>query len=155
MTDDNPQNASRGRGRGASHLGETSNLPAGAPKDAAALEFGRRLQKAMVEKGWNQAELGRRALVHMPKGKTMSRDAISKYINGLTMPNPMRLAALATALGMEQKDLMPMRHLTASAEKTAPLDVRDMGDGTTWLRVNQAVPWPVAIKVLALIKGGE
>jgi len=154
MTDDEPQKA-KGRGRGALHLGETSSLPAGAPKDAAALEFGRRLQKAMVEKGWNQAELGRRALVHMPKGKSMSRDAISKYINGLTMPNPMRLAALSAALGMDQKDLMPMRQLTASADRMAPLDVRDMGDGTTWLRVNQAVPWPVAVKVLALLKGEE
>jgi len=34
-----------------------------------------------------------------------------------------------------------------------PLDVRDLGQGRAWLRVNQAVEWDTAVKVLTLLKG--
>lgn len=129
------------------------SVPATAPRDAVAVEFARRLQQLMDKKGYNQSDLARAATKFMPEGKVIGRDTISLYMNARNLPRSERLDAICQALGVEKKDLLPTRGITASAKITPPLDVREMDNGTVWLRVNQAVTWPVAIKVMELIKG--
>ena len=134
------------------HHSSPTNLSEDAPKDAVLVDFGRRLQRAMIEKGWNQSELARRATGHMANGE-VTRDAISKYINGVTLPGPDRLQAIAKALHMQPADILPTRGITAGAEKSPALDVRDVGEGNVWLRVNQQVEWARALEIMKILKG--
>jgi transcriptional regulator with XRE-family HTH domain len=77
------------------------DLPSNAPRDAALIEFGLRLQRALIEKGWTQSELARRATQYMTEGKNVTRGQISNYVTGVVMPAPPRLHAIAKALGKE------------------------------------------------------
>lgn len=61
-------------------------------------EFARRLQTAMVGRGWNQSELARRASECLPKpapgqtrGHAIGRDLISHYVRGAMLPGPSNL----------------------------------------------------------------
>lgn len=91
------------------HNGAPSQLPANAGSDLARVEFGKRLQRAMMDKGFSQSELARVASLQL--GKHFGRDSVSQYIRGETLPNPERLAALARALGVSDEDLLPSRGL--------------------------------------------
>lgn len=133
-----------------------TELPKGAPVDVVHADFGGRLQQAMVAKGWNQSELARRANERMPEGQKMGRDNVSGYIRGTTLPGPVKLKALADALGMTVEELLPQRGVPNAGNKTIPaLDMRDLGDGNVWLRVNQAVPRNIALRVMNLLMAGE
>lgn len=130
-----------------------ADLPANAPKDAVKIEFARRLQVAMIAKGLQQSDLARNAQLQLPKGKRFGRDSISLYIRAKSLPGPLHLKALSAALGMKQDDLLPTRGIPYAGEHSPSFDARDLGDGNTWLRINQGVPWPVALQVMQLIKG--
>ncbi len=130
-------------------------MPANAPKDAVKVEFARRLQAAMVAKGWLQSELARNAEMHMPNKKRFGRDSISLYIRGRSLPGPLQLKALCAALDAKPEDLLPTRGVSIAGEAIPALDVRDLSDGNVWLRVNQAVPWSAAIKIMQLVKGEQ
>jgi transcriptional regulator with XRE-family HTH domain len=116
------------------------------------LEFGRRLQKALNAKGWNQSELARRMAPLLPR-TSIARDNISKYVRGKVLPQPLVLEAMATVLGVQPSDLLPARRTNIPAANP-PLDARDLGDGNVWLRVNRAVSWDVALQVMKLLRGG-
>lgn len=130
-----------------------TELPANAPKDAVKIEFARRLQAAMIAKGMLQSDLARAAEIHLPKGKRFGRDSISLYIRAKSLPGPLYLRALCAALGTKPEDLLPTRGIPAAGDSAPTLDARDLGDGNTWLRINQAVPWEAAIKIMQLVKG--
>jgi transcriptional regulator with XRE-family HTH domain len=106
----------------------------------------------MVEKGWNQSELARRAEMQC-NGKRLGRDNVSVYIRGKVLPGPLHLSALAKALGLKPADLLPTRGTPEAGESSPSMDVRDMGDGRAWLRINQAIDWDVALKILEMLKG--
>lgn len=86
--------------------------------------FAKRLQKAMDAKGWSQSDLARHASVFLDKGDgqpvEITRDNISKYMNGKTMPRGDRLTALAKALGVEIAALVSTEGITSVAERTPP-----------------------------------
>lgn len=133
--------------------GDPGDLPTGAPADAVKMEFARRLQRAMIERGWNQSELARRASKFAP-GERFIRDNVSKYMRGKVLPGPVHLNALSKALGKRPEDLLPTRGMPA-AGSTPTFEVRDAGDGKMWLRVNQAVSWAVAMKIQRILSEGE
>jgi transcriptional regulator with XRE-family HTH domain len=62
-------------------------------------QFGKRLYRLMLKKGWTQSELSRQA--------DLPRDSISRYIRGRSEPNPQSLQNLATALDVKPDDLLP------------------------------------------------
>lgn len=136
--------------RGPYHAAPPKGFVKGAPAEAIKAEFGRVLQKKMVEKVWNQSDLAREAAKHMPN-KQLHRDNISQYVRGLTLPGPTRLKALAKALGCQPQDLLPIRTTETIDQKAPPLDVRSLGDGRSWLRVNQAVSDKTALKIMQLL----
>lgn len=116
-----------------------------APKHLTKQEFGRRLYRLMIGKGWNQSELARKA--------DLPRDSISTYIRGRTLPTPKSLAALADALDMKPADLLP-NSLESAIETDHPtLEVRvsDAAPDKAWLRVNRLVSATTALKVMELI----
>jgi transcriptional regulator with XRE-family HTH domain len=137
---------------GAFHNSEPEQaIPANAPREAVKAEFGRRMQHRMAEHGWTQSDLAREAARYMPD-KKFNRDNVSNYVRGMAIPGPLHLAALAKAFKCDKIDLLPSRGTPSVDDKTPPLDVRDGGDGRAWLRINQSVDWPIALKILALLK---
>mgnify|MGYP002683741061 CR=1 FL=1 len=137
------------------NLQSATELPANAPKDAVKIEFARRLQAAMVAKGMQQSDLARSAQIHLPKDKRFGRDSISLYIRAKSLPGPLHLKALCAALGRKPEELLPTRGIPSAGENTPTFDARDLGDGNTWLRINQAVPWNAAIEIMRLVKGAN
>lgn len=135
-------------------LGSPTDIPENAPREVVGVEFARRLQKAMDEKGWNQSELARAATTQMVNGR-ITRDQVSKWINGHSLPGSARLDAVAKAVGMTKDDLLPTRGISPAQGKMPPMDLRDLGDGQVWLRINQAVSWETSIKIMELLKASE
>lgn len=128
-------------------------MSAHAPLSAIKLEFSRRLRAQMDAKGWNQSETARR-LTPKLKRHSLSRDNISKYLAGKNLPGPIILKAMAELFGCEPTDLLPSRG-SSKAAANAPMDVRDLGDGTAWVRVNQALSWEMALQMMKLLRGEE
>lgn len=124
----------------------------GNPRDQIKRDFAKRLQDAMFAKGWNQAELARRASAHT-KGKRFGRDNVSNYMRARALPGPLHLAAMAKALGVKPDDLLPTRGVSSADSDKPPFAVQTLEDGNVWLRVNQSVPPDVALKVMALLQG--
>lgn len=62
-------------------------------------EFARRLNEAMVDRGWTQSELARNA--------GLGRYVVSNYIRGRSLPSAASLAALAKALELDPEVLVP------------------------------------------------
>lgn len=124
------------------------------PKDMVKADFGRRLNRAIVAKGWNQSEFSRQTTRHTPRGGTpLTRDLVSKYIGGKVIPNPVNLKIILDTLGIKREDLLPAGVMPEAGDAIPPIDVRDAGEGMVWLRVNQAVPWATALAVLNILKG--
>lgn len=133
------------------HEDPTGDMPSSAPRDAIALEFGRRLQRKMTEHGWNQSELARRASGHMPEGKQLGRDSISYYVNGKFLPTAERLDALCKALGMQKSELLPTRGVGAATRIAPPFEMTSLDDGRVWVRINQALSSASALKIMAIL----
>lgn len=129
------------------------------PRDSDEIkqEFARRLQAAMVRKGWNQSELARRANEHLPKpakgqkrGKSLGRDSISHYMRGRMVPLPAYLEALAKALNVEPDELLPANGFAVNPVGS-PFAVRGLADGRVSLHVNRTVRSETAAKIMAIL----
>lgn len=116
-------------------------------------EFARRLQAAMIERGWNQSALAREASARLPGGG-IGRDAISHYIRGVSMPRPERLAAIAQALGRKDKDLLPPG-VPSIGRDTALFSWKSMGGGRVEMHLNRTVSFSTAMKISELMKSED
>ena len=81
------------------------------PRHLSKQEFGKRLYKLMLERGWHQSELARQS--------GLPRDSISVYVRGKSLPTPTSLQALARAFGVQPH---PDRHDVAAAQGEHPID---------------------------------
>lgn len=115
------------------------------PKHLSKQEFGKRLYKLMLSRGWNQSELARQA--------DLPRDSISTYIRGRSFPTPKSLQALAEALGTTPGDIMPTALKEAIDNDAPELDVKvsPSAPAAAWLRVNRLVSLSTASKVIEII----
>ena len=125
--------------------------------DSVKAEFARRLQTSMVNRGWNQSELARRATERLPqalpgqkRGHAIGRDLISHYVRGLMPPGPTNLEALASALGVPAADLMPAGVPTAGRD-ASPFEMRGLPDGRVYIRLSRTVRQDTAMKIMALL----
>src|SRR5262245_28530893 len=125
----------------------SGTVSSGAPPVAIRMDFARRLQDALNDKGWTQSELARR-MAPLLKESRIGRDNISKYVRGKVLPLPPALEAIAKVLGVESKDLLPTRATSTASDELAPSSLRDIGGGRVWLQINQAVDWEVALDVM-------
>lgn len=127
-------------------------------RKAALVEFARRFSRQLVLKGWSQAEFVRRAqALAQTKGLDIrvGPDSVSSYLRGLYLPSAPTMNLMAEVFGVDVIELLPPRGIPEAGESLPPVGVQDQGDGLAWLRVNQAVPWPVALKILALLHGED
>lgn len=143
------------------NLGPPKDVPRGAPQDVVKAEFARRLQKLMAEAGLNQTEAARLATRYMPadpvtkKQKEFTRDNLSNYVRGLVLPRPDNLHALCQLFNCKPEDLIAPGGVQSAGSETPPLDVRDIGGGRVWLKVNQTVEWDTALQIMNLLKRGR
>ncbi len=127
------------------------DLPSFAPKEQIRAEFARRVQAAMIRKGWNQSETARQAALHIPD-KRFGRDLVSGYVRGRILPSPVHLNALCRALGTTPEEIMPSGGLPSAGEVSSPLKMEDIGEGRVLLQVNQVVDMGTALKILHLLQ---
>jgi len=117
-----------------------------APKHLVKQEFGRRLYSLMLDKGWTQSEMARRA--------DLPRDAVSTYVRGKSLPTPQNLKKLAETLGVEQDDLLP-NYVEGAIDQDHPaFEMKISPSATTvaWIRVNRLVSVSTALKIAALLE---
>ena len=125
-------------------------VSSGAPPEAIRMEFARRLQHALNEKGWTQSELARR-VAPLLKHSRIGRDNISKYVRGKVLPLPAALEAIAKVLDLRSQELLPVR--ASAAAEHPPISIRDMGDNEmAWLQLNMALPWSKVIKIQQIVR---
>jgi transcriptional regulator with XRE-family HTH domain len=118
--------------------------------DEVKLAFAHRLERLMVERGWNQSELARRASLFMPHGKKMGRDNISNYCRGDVLPGPVHLNAIAKALGVRNEELLPARNVDfgVTVERQAGrAEMKETSNGNVHIFIDKEVPMSVALRV--------
>jgi transcriptional regulator with XRE-family HTH domain len=128
------------------HIGPGPDETRPLPKHLTKKEFGRRVYALMMQKRWSQSDLARAA--------EMPRDAISTYVRGISLPSPRSLAKLATALGVAQDDLLP-NYVEAAIDHDNPsldLKVSPNRPNEAWLRIDQRVSLPTALKITELLQ---
>lgn len=113
------------------------------PTQQARTLFAKRLWRLMTAKGWNQAELGRRA--------GLGRDVINHYINERALPTAESAKMLADALGITVSKLFPGAG-DPDGDDGAPVHLRQLPDGKAELRVNMIVSYDKALRVLTLLQ---
>lgn len=132
--------------------GPNVELPSDAPRDSVKIEFARRLQQRMTAKNMRQSDLARAIRKQLPKDTKFNRDTISVYIRGKSLPNPVYLEAISSALQCQPEDLIPSRGLPTANDLSPTFDARQTLDGNVWLRINQGVSWEVAAEIMKLLK---
>lgn len=120
------------------------------PYGAVTVDFGRKLEKAIADKGWNQAELARAASKFLAGEKEFRRDSISLYVRGMQFPGPTRLRALCKALGVHESDLV--QEALAATQDTPPIGMKTMTNGNVFLQINQEVPMNLALKIAGMLE---
>lgn len=116
------------------------------PKHLTKQEFGKRLYRLMLGKGWHQSELARQS--------GLPRDSISTYVRGRSLPTPQNLAVLAECLGVAPEELLP-NHAESAIDEENPafeMKVSTSAPGTAWVRVNRLVTMATAVKIADLLE---
>ena len=124
------------------------------PREGVMRLVASNLYRLINEKGWNQSELARQAAPHM-KSHKFNRDLISSYCRGRSLPTPVHLHAMAKALGVVPQDILPLRSYPEIDGDNPPWDLKNLGDGTAWLKINQNVPLALALKIVDMIQGSS
>jgi transcriptional regulator with XRE-family HTH domain len=138
-------------------------------------KFAERLRATMQHQGLTIAETARRVRQHLPNGEGFDDTNLIHYRQGRSVPRPAHLEALSRALGVSASDLLgteagaravdtrqrtpatsvPLRphHEVAEAGRPSPVIqvMEDYGENVL-LRFEQLVPWPVALRILQLLK---
>lgn len=119
------------------------------PKHLTKQEFGRRLYRLMLQKGWSQSELARQA--------GLSRDSVSTYVRGVSLPEAINLNKLAEALDVKTTDLLPNHAETAIDHDAPSLELKISSANTliSWLRVNRMVSTQTAMKIVEMLNHDE
>lgn len=116
------------------------------PKALTKQEFGRNLQRLLVERGLNQSELARRAEV--------GRDSISTYIRGRSFPEPKALAKVARALGVTPQELLPNTIAAAIDSDQPSFEIKESSGnpGKMWMRMNRLVTTKQALQIMQILQ---
>lgn len=124
-------------------------------------EFARRLNRLLMEKGWSQSDLARRAFgtTVNSQGYTVAakRDRVSCYITGKSFPDRKTLAKIAEAFGVEPEELLPNVTMNAIQKEEVSLEIRQAAGhpDKVWLRVNKLVSPAKAARVFTVLNDPE
>lgn len=125
--------------------GEIADTPRGLVEMSRA-EFAQRLYNILLEKGWTQSELARRA--------ELPRDNVSMYVRAKSSPTPQSLKKMADALGMSPSELYPTYAVASVATDDLPsfdMKMSASDPSKAYIRVNRLVRAGTAAKIAALL----
>lgn len=133
------------------------------PFSADRAVFASRLQEAIDRQGLTYEETARRAREHLPSDARLSAVSVWQYANGKTFPRRLSyIEALSRVLDIEPEDLLAKPDAVPGGESAddarAPgrsatqVRVEDLNHGRARLIIDVEVPWPLALRVLALLK---
>lgn len=116
------------------------------PRHLTKQEFARRLQATLLEQGLSQADLARLA--------DISRDAVSTYVRGRSLPTPANLEKLARALGVDAHTLLPNARENATDNDTPSFEMRESAGhpGNVWVRVNRLMTFRQALAIAHILE---
>jgi transcriptional regulator with XRE-family HTH domain len=138
-------------------------------------KFAERLRAIMQDQGLTIAETARRVRQQLSHGEGFDDTNLIHYRQGRSVPRPAHLEALSRALGVSASDLLGAETGSGIAERaqrknagrltltpqpanaevgrSAPViqAMEDYGEKVL-LRFEQFVPWPVALRILQLLK---
>jgi transcriptional regulator with XRE-family HTH domain len=150
-------------------------LPREARSKLQKSQFAERLRAIMEHQGLTIAETARRVRQQLPNGEGFDDTNLIHYRQGRSLPRPGHLEALGRALGVSASDLLGtemsaklsgakqrgtvarLRHSpqpeNIEAKHAAPMiqAMEEYGENVL-LRIEQFVPWPVAMRILQLLK---
>lgn len=139
-----------------SDLGDVP-VPGLRPDKEMKQAFARKLYQLNLKKGWNQSDLAREASNAAERGETVSRDNVSTYMRAASLPTEPKLKALAKALGVEPRDLLPTFIPAADgprfgfADEIPPFEMTVDKDGGAIVRMNRRVSIETATKIASLL----
>lgn len=113
-------------------------------------EFGEKLYKLMLSKGWSQSDLAREA--------DLPRDSISRYIRKVSMPEPGNLVKLADVFNMKPEDLLPnYAEVEIELASDAPLEIKvsSADPAMAWIRINRMIKVSALPGILAALEAAE
>lgn len=118
-------------------------------RDLARAEFAKRLKSAMLARHMSQSELSRQSGV--------KRDSISTYVNAKTLPGMAPLKKIAAALDVTPEELLIDSLQRAIEDDNPSIEIRAAAGqpDMAWLRINRAVPFNVAAKIIAIINEAD
>lgn len=115
-------------------------------RQQAKADFGRRLHKNMIKKGWRQSDLAR----HSALGK----DSISNYVNGRTVPTQQNIEKLAQVLGIAPNDLWPGYDGSMEGRRDVFTFRGDPEDPAyAFVVIDCRLPVDLALRLLGMAKG--
>lgn len=128
---------------------EASHVGAPGARDLAKQDLARRLSKALQDRDWNQSDLAR--------ASELPREVISTYVRGISFPTPKSLRRMSDALGIPVDQLAPAAAGMAAQDEIPAFSVTQLQGhpGKAWLRVNQVVPFSIAMKIGELLESME
>lgn len=100
----------------------------------------------LLDRGWRQSELARRA--------DIQRDSVSGYVRGRSFPTPLNLAKMARALGVKAEDILPNTVESAIAEDEPDFELKvSPGDpARAWVRLNRLMSLGTAVQIAELVQ---
>lgn len=109
-------------------------------------EVGQRIYRAMIKRGWSQAELARQS--------GMARNNVSTYIRGAKMPTRESAEKLARALGVHVNELVPS---AATGELDEVISgpafaMTEVAPGVVMLRINRRARLATAVQIADLLQ---
>jgi transcriptional regulator with XRE-family HTH domain len=124
--------------------------------------FASRLQEAIDRRGLTYEETARRARAHLPADTRLSAVSVWQYANGKTFPRRLSyIEALSRVLDLRPEDLLVRQEESAGlAGEGGPFPgsvgpqvrVEDLKQGRARLIIDIEVAWPLALKILSLLK---
>ncbi len=123
--------------------------------------FARNLHQAMLDRGMSQSDLARALWgeTTTPEGRTVakSRERISVYLRGRTIPTTQTLRSIAEVLGMTPEELAP-NVIGAAVDRDNPEFSMSMVAGHSdkvFVRVSKLLPLHYAVEIANIIDRAE
>lgn len=122
-----------------------------AESDPQAAAFAQRLNRQLLQRGWKQADLVRKAQDHTPEGVVFKRHLVSSWMRGKHLPSPVNLDILAKALDVETSDLVPPGAAVIVKSGDRDVQVSMSTSGMARIKLDLELPAEIALQIMAIV----
>lgn len=114
--------------------------------------FARRLNQALLKRGWRQADLHRAIQPLLRPGESFEKQLISPYCRGVNIPYPKNLDLLARALDIDPRDLVPDSAGKWVGEEEDSVKLTINGEGRAHIKLDMVVSAETALRIAQIIR---